>query len=230
MSKTPSTQNVGIIVVDKTGTLTALKVKEFVEEELYKKCNFKKPDGFIKQTVWKLKSEGKKWSVSVYAKTEGKANMENKYDFPPPIDSTLFFGSCALVCQQIKDDGTLEYVSLSVEQWEKFYEKLFGGFENLADTAAADEEEEDELANVPAIKKTKQGYLKDDFVVDDDDEGNGEEGGEGGDYESDEDEESDELEESGETEEDDELEGELEDFGSELSEEEYDYDSDDKEE
>ena len=230
MSKSSPNQNVGIIIVDKTGTLTALKVKEFVEEELYKKCNFKKPDGFIKQTVWKLKSEGKKWSVSVYAKTEGKANMENKYDFPPPIDSTLFFGSCALVCQQIKENGTLEYVSLSVEQWEKFYEKLFGGFENLADTAAADEEEEDELANVPAIKKTKQGYLKDDFVVEDEEEGNGEEGGEGGDYESDEDEESDELEESGETEEDDELEGELEDFGSELSEEEYDYDSDDKEE
>jgi len=230
MSKSSSNQNVGIIIVDKTGSLTSLKVKEFLAEELYKKCNFKKPDGFIKQTVWKLKSEGKKWSVSVYAKTEGKANMENKYDFPPPIDSTLFFGSCALVCQQVKEDGTLEYVSLSVEQWEKFYEKLFGGFENLADTAAADEEEEDELANVPAIKKTKQGYLKDDFVVEDEDEGDGEaEAEEGDDYDSDEDEESDELEESGENEDDDELEGELEDFGSELSEEEYDYDSDDKE-
>jgi len=226
MSKITSIQNVGIIIVDKTGTLTSLKVKEFVEEELYKKCNFKKPEGFIKQTVWKLKSEGKKWAVSVYAKTEGKANMENKYDFPPPIDSILFFGSCALVCQQIKDDGSLEYVSLSVEQWEKFYEKLFGGFENLADTAAADEEEEDELANIPAIKKTKHGYLKDDFVVEDEEEGDAEEGD---DYDSENDEDSDNLEESGETEEDDELDGELEDFGSELSEEEYDYDSDDKE-
>jgi hypothetical protein len=226
MSKSSSNQNVGIIIIDKTGTLTPLKVKEFVEEELYKKCNFKKPDGFIKQTVWKLKSDGKKWFVSVYAKTEGKANMENKYDFPPPIDSTLFFGSCALVCQQIKENGTLEYVSLSVEQWEKFYEKLFGGFENLADTAAADEEEEDELANVPSIKKTKQGYLKDDFVVEDEEEAEAEEGDE---YDSEDDEESDNLEESGGTDEDDELEGELEDFGSELSEEEYDYDSDDKE-
>ena len=173
-----------------------------------------------------MKSEGKKWSVSVYAKTEGKANMENKYDFPPPIDSTLFFGSCALVCQQIKDDGSLEYVSLSVEQWEKFYEKLFGGFENLADTAAADEEEEDELANVPAIKKTKQGYLKDDFVVEDEEEGDAEEADE---YDIEDDEDSDNLEESSGTDEDDELEGELEDFGSELSEEEYDYDSDEKE-
>jgi len=44
---------------------------------------------------------------------------------------------------------------------------LFGGFENLADTAKEDEEEEDELANIPAEMKTKTGYLKDDFVVED---------------------------------------------------------------
>jgi hypothetical protein len=220
-------QNIGIIIIEKSGTISSLKIKEYNEEELYKKCNFKKPDGFIKQTQWKLKSEGKKWLVSVFAKTDGKANMENKYDFPPPIDSKLFFGSCALVCQQIKDDNSLEYVSLSVEQWEKFYEKLFGGFENLADSAAADDAEEDELDAIPSDKKTKHGYLKDGFVVDDaiEDEGEVEE------YDSDEDdEESDEMEESGDTDEqDDELEGDIEDIGSELSEEEYDYDSDDKE-
>jgi hypothetical protein len=220
MSNKP--QNIGIILIDKTGTLTSLKVKEFNEDELYKKCNFKKPDDFIKQTEWKLKTEGKKFLVSVYGKTEGKANMENKYDFPPPIDSTLFFGSCALVCQQIKDDGSKEYISLSVEQWDKFYEKLFGGFENLADTAAEDEEEEDELAAVPADKKTKHGYLKDDFVVDDD----ADEDAEDEDF-SEGDEESDEMDDSGSSDEqNDDLEGELEDFGSELSEEEYDYDTD----
>ena len=48
----------------------------------------------------------------------------------------------------------------------KIYEKLFGGFEDLAATAIEDENEEDELANVPKEKKTKQGYLKDGFVVD----------------------------------------------------------------
>jgi hypothetical protein len=217
-------QNIGIVIIDKLGSLSSLKIKEFNEEELYKKCNFKKPEGFIKQVQWKLKSEGKKWTVSVYAKTEGKANMENKYDFPPPIDSTLFFGSCALVCQEIKDDNKLEYVSLTIEQWEKFYEKLFGGFENLDNTAAEDEVEEDELENIPSDKKTKNGYLKDGFVVDEDeDEECSEE--EGDSDESDED--LDETEESDEH--DDDLDGELEDIGSELSEEEYDYESEDDE-
>ena len=219
MSNKP--QNIGIIIIDKNGVLNSLKVKEFDEEELYKKCNFKKPDGFIKQVDWKIKTEGKKWNVSLYAKTDGKANMENKYDFPPPIDTTLFFGSCLLVCQEIKDNGSKEYVSLSIEQWDKFYEKLFGGFENLADTAAEDEEEEDELLAIPSEKKTKQGYLKDDFVVDDDNEAECEE------EFSEADEESETIDDSGSSDElNDDLEGELEDFGSELSEEEYDYDTD----
>jgi hypothetical protein len=37
-------------------------------------------------------------------------------------------------------------------------------------TAIEDENEEDELANIPESMKTKDGYLKDGFVVDDDDE------------------------------------------------------------
>ena len=61
-----------------------------------------------------------------------------------------------------------------MEDWNKIYEKLFGGFEDLADTTLADEQEEDELENVPKEKKTKNGYLKDGFVVDDNSDGEGE--------------------------------------------------------
>ena len=56
--------------------------------------------------------------------------------------------------------------------WEQLHEKLFGGFEDLSSGAmmAADEMEEDELADVVDAHKTKVGgYLKDGFVVDDSD-------------------------------------------------------------
>ena len=215
------TQNISVVIVEKTGTLKSLTIKDYKEEELYKKCGFKKPDGFSKQTEWGIKLEGKKFIVAVYAKSDGKANSENKYDFPPPVDTTLFFGSCALVCSIKKDDGTWEIISLSLEQWEKMYEKLFGGFEDLAATCAEDENEEDELANVPASKKTKQGYLKDGFVVDSE---SSDEKDDFGSEDEDEDEDEDEEETSEEV--DDGL--ELEDIGSELSEEEYESSSDDE--
>jgi len=159
-------KNLGILIIEKTGNIKTLCIKDYKEEELYKKCGFTKADDFIKQTEWTKKVENVSYTISVFGKTKGKANYENKYDFPPPIDNHLFFGSCAIVCKKNK-----EYCSISLELWNKIYEKLFGGFEDLSKTAKEDEEEIDELENIPKHKKTKNGgYLKDGFVVDSEEE------------------------------------------------------------
>jgi hypothetical protein len=217
-------QPLTIVIVEKVGTLKTLSIKDFKVEELYKKCGFKKEDGFIKQVEWSAKYDGKKYYVEVYAKSEGRGNSENKYDFPPPIDSKLFFGSCAIVAYLKQTDGIKCYVDLSLQLWNKIYEKLFGGFEDLAATAAEDEQEVDELDNVPKEKKTKQGYLKDGFVVDSSDTEENVSGSGSEEDELNEDEETDETEEDG----DDDI--VIEDLGSELSEESYDYDAADDDE
>lgn len=207
------TQPLDIIIVERLGSIKLLSIKDFKQEELYKKCGFKKAEDFVIQTEWNVKYDGKKFLIQVFAKTDGRANSENKYDFPPPIDNKLFYGSCAIVGQLKKDDGSKCHVNLSVSLWNKIYEKLFGGFEDLAATAKEDEEEEDELDNIPKEKKTKQGYLKDGFVVDSSDT---EEisASESEDVEVDEDDDSI-------SEEVDDL--VMDDVGSELSEESYDY-------
>jgi len=163
-----------VIIVEKNGTLRNLAVKEFNINELYKKCGFKKSGDFIKQVNWNVKYEGQTYNVSLYAKTEGRHNNENKYEFPPPIDTKLFFGSCALVAS-LND----EYINLNDEMWSKMYNKLYGGFEDLSKTAEEDELEEDELEKVPDKYKTKTGYLKDGFIVDSNSEdfSNGDEDG-----------------------------------------------------
>jgi len=212
-------QSLNIIIVEKTGVLKMLAIKEFKEEDLFKKCGFKKSEDFNKQTEWNVKCESKKYLISVYAKADGRANSENKYDFPPPIDTKLFFGNCAILAKVKNDDGKQVYTNLSLELWEKIYEKLFGGFEDLALTVIEDENEIDELENISKENKTKQGYLKDGFVIDSDAEED--------EYETEED-ESDELDESDDSDEKDELDGEMiEDIGSELSEDIYDYSSSD---
>jgi len=165
-------QSLNIIIVEKTGLLKQMSVKSFKEEELYKKCGFKKPNDFIKQTYWNVKYDKNKYSIQVFAKKEGRANSENKYDFPPPIDNVLFYGNCAIVAMIYTDKNTKTYVNLSIQLWEKLYEKLFGGFEDLSKTAIEDELEEDELKYIPKNQKTKEGYLKDGFVVDDNENDN----------------------------------------------------------
>jgi hypothetical protein len=215
-------QSLNVIIVEKTGVLKMLGIKEFKEEELFKKCGFKKAEDFVKQTEWNVKCDSKKYLISVYAKADGRANSENKYDFPPPIDTKLFFGNCAILAKIKNEDGKYLYTNLSLDLWEKIYEKLFGGFEDLASTAIEDENEIDELENVPKEKKTKQGYLKDGFVIDSDAENDDD------DYET-EDDDSDDANNTDNSDEKDDLEGEMiEDLGSELSEDMYDYSSDDK--
>jgi hypothetical protein len=207
-----------IIIIDKGASLKTLTVKDYNVEDLYKKCGFKKAEGFALQVEWSVKLDGKKYLVQMYGKLDGKANMENKYDFPPPVDKNLYFGSCALVGMLRDDSNNKSLTNLSLELWNKIYEKLFGGFEDLTLTCGEDEEEEDELEKIPKHLKTKKGgYLKDGFVVDSSDteevSGSGTE---------DEDEElSEELVDDGED-------LDLEEVGSELSEEEYDYSDDEK--
>ena len=212
------TQPLSIIIVERSGTLKPLTIKDFKEEELFKKCGFKKAEDFIKQVEWNAKYEGKKYYVQVFAKSDGRANSENKYEFPPPIDKKLFFGSCAIIAFTKNTDGSKNYLDLSIPLWNKIYEKLFGGFEDLVKTAAEDEEEEDEVANVPKEKKTKHGYLKDGFVVD-----SSETEDEASPSNSEEETEDDESEEEEADGEEDMV---IEDIGSELSEESYDYESD----
>ena len=211
-------QPLDIIIVERLGELKIHSVKDFKLEELYKKCGFKKAEDFNKQTEWTVKLNGTKYIVQLYAKSEGRANSENKYDFPPPVDTKLFYGSCALVGQIKNNDGTKMLTNLSLPIWNKIYEKLFGGFEDLAATAKEDEEEEDELANVPKEKKTKQGYLKDGFVVDSSDTEENVNSVTESEYDEDDEDDEDEDEDD---ETDDII---IEDVGSELSEESYDYD------
>lgn len=148
-----------ILIVEKNGTIKSLNAKNASFEELYKKAGFKSNTDFELQTTWNVDLHGKHYCISLYGKKNGRANQENKYEFPPPVDSVLYFGNCLLVNHD-KDVCT----DLSVEAWEKVYEHLYGGFEDLDNSSDTESSSED----ADGLPKTKSGYVKDDFIVDDD--------------------------------------------------------------
>ena len=154
-----------IVIVQKGGDYKTVSVNNLTEADIYKKCGFRKPDNFEKRHEWKVKRLGEKFHIVLYARNTGKANTENKFDFPPPIDNELFYGSCALVRFKNK-----EIIDFTDDEWEDIYNKLMGGFEDLggSDEDKKDAKQDvDELENVPKEMLTKNGYLKDGFVVDD---------------------------------------------------------------
>uniref|UniRef100_A0A6C0D3H6 Uncharacterized protein n=1 Tax=viral metagenome TaxID=1070528 RepID=A0A6C0D3H6_9ZZZZ len=157
--------NITVLIVEKNGDIKESVMKNFNESDLYKKAGFKSAEGFKVHTSWNIEAEEMNhipYSISVYGKTNGKANQENKYEFPPPIDNTLFFGNCIIV-NKINEVP----VSLTSKEWEGIYEYLYGGFEDVGDEDSDDYSDEDDVDD--GKPRTKTGYVKDGFVVDDDD-------------------------------------------------------------
>lgn len=149
---------VKILVINKSCDIEQKVYKLEDESELYKKAGFKSMVGFEKIHSWFIDTEGKLYEYVVYGKKEGKPNHENKYEFPPPIDNILLFDSCVIVK---KRKNTLK--SITIEEWEKIYEELYGGFEDIDNESEISEEEEDD----EELPRTKTGYVEDDFVVED---------------------------------------------------------------
>ena len=196
------------VVIDKKTNKKKVNVNVCLKD-YYKKCGFRNDKNFELRNSWKVKDEGENKYVSVFAKNNGRANSENKFELPPPLDNELYFGSILIVLHKEKEKYELEDLEdLTIEKWEKFYEKLYGGFEDLGEEDSYSSEEE-----VDPEMLTKDGYSKEDgFVVDSDEEIIDDDG------EGEEEEEEEEEYIPG---------NESEDEASDVEDEDSDYDSDD---
>ena len=143
------------IIVEKSGSLKNAKTADLVD--LYKKCGFKGNEGFSLAHAWSVDFNDTEYKLEIYGKITGRANTENKYEFPPPIDNVLFFGSCAAILyvnEKITDMGTQEFKDIM--------DHLYGGYSDIGDSDEDEDEDEEDILGLP---KTKDGYVKDDFVV-----------------------------------------------------------------
>jgi hypothetical protein len=142
-----------VLIVEKLGNIKQLQIKEYNEKDLYKKCGFKSDNNFNVAAQWKLEGQ----TIKLYGKTIGKPNTENKYEFPPPADNTLFFGNCLLLAHEITKDKN---VDLTLDKWTEYYEILMKGFEDLTENDNEEDKDEDD----------EEDEDDDDFIIDDKDE------------------------------------------------------------
>ena len=145
-----------IILVNKNGDLKQSELNEMTLESICKKSGSKDINNFKHLHTWKV-CLGNNYNIELYGKGKGRAGQENKFELPPPFDTTLLFGTCVL----INENG-----NLTIQEWEKIYEHLYGGFEDIG---SEDSEDEDEDEGVE-YETTKSGYKKDGFVVDEGDD------------------------------------------------------------
>ena len=191
---------VKLIVVEKSGELEEISYEDSVSN-IHTLTGYKTKRNFFDRASWPWKGN----YVTLFAKDTGRANLENKYDLPPPLDNDLYFNKMVLIKHSEMNITNETLLDLTLADWKACYNNLFGGFEDLGEDDTYSSEEE-----IPMELQTKHGYSKEGgFVVDSDE---------------DEDEDwvpEDEEEEFINSDDDDEDEDEDEGNGSELSEDSY---------
>ena len=91
-------------------------------------------------------------TISIFAFNDGKAGNENKFELPPPIDKTLYFG-CIIAIVHI--DSNIK--TITKEVFNEFYENVFEGFISLGDDDTWSEEEEENTVD-------KEFIVSDNFI------------------------------------------------------------------
>jgi hypothetical protein len=75
-------------------------------------------------------------TISMYAWVNGQERYINQHDLPPPVDNELYYGDIIVIKH---DNGVMG--DLSVDEYNKFYEDSFGGFDDiLSDESVSSDE------------------------------------------------------------------------------------------
>jgi DNA-directed RNA polymerase subunit M/transcription elongation factor TFIIS len=83
------------------------------------------------------------YTLTLFGYTHGKAGTENKHELPTPLDETPYFSDILVIAS--KSPATWETpITFTPEQYEKFYTKAFGGFDDDEDDSESSESEEEE--------------------------------------------------------------------------------------
>ena len=130
--------------------------------------------------------------MTLFGYSTGKAGTENKHELTPTYDGNLYFNDILLIASKSPTSWKTP-VNFTKEQYEKFYQSAFGGFDSEDDEEEGEEveeeveevEEEEEQSNKKKIAE-EEGIPEDEVEVEEEEEeeveGDGEEENQDGEY------------------------------------------------
>ncbi len=104
----------------------------------------KKKEAALKLGDYKHKTT----TLTLYGYTKGRAGTENKHELPPPHDTILAFGDILVIAT----GPSGKPISFKPEEYENFYTKMFGGFDDIDSEDSEDSEEEEEEDAAAALE------------------------------------------------------------------------------
>ena len=114
-----------ILTINKNGEITQRNIKNY--ENLYSICNYRNNNNFELLYVWNNE-------YYLYGKNNGRSGYENNYKMPLPINNELYYGTLCIIKK--KDEN---YVPLTLNEWNQFYNKLMNNEEHINDVTTDEE-------------------------------------------------------------------------------------------
>jgi transcription elongation factor S-II len=105
------------------------------------------------------------YTLTLFGFTTGKPGTENKHELPPPLESVYFNDILLVACNN--EDTWNNPVDFTQENYEKFYQKAFGGFDSEEEEGEEEEVQEEEVQEEEEKKKEEE---SDEEEADEDDE------------------------------------------------------------
>lgn len=107
------------IVIDKQGVLKEQNSRALTKECLYKKCGFRKSDGFENIHTWDQDAISKSYTIELWGKATGKNGQENSYKLPFRNGNMVYYGTLALIAV---DNNCI--IDLTTNVWHDVYNFL----------------------------------------------------------------------------------------------------------
>ena len=98
-----------ILKIEKSGIIKTDKLLKI--DDLYKKCGFRKIDGFEKITYWSQNINNTNINVELWGRLSGKGAIKNDYVFPSNLDKTIY-GNCCIIA---KSSSTYALIDLKTD-------------------------------------------------------------------------------------------------------------------
>jgi DNA-directed RNA polymerase subunit M/transcription elongation factor TFIIS len=99
--------------------------------------------------------KNKAQTLYVFGYTTGKAGTENKHELPPPHDTVLCFGDLIMLASKDAKSWSTP-VPLKTDDYEAFYTRAFGGFDELDSDEEEEAEEAEEAEEVEAEEEEEE--------------------------------------------------------------------------
>jgi len=150
---------VKFVKISKDGKVQEEQVSKL--EELYKKCNLRKPEGFNKITEFIDNCV----NIELWGRTSGRINIKNVYTFPESVNSNIY-GTCGIVSLTNN-----KLVDLEIAHWEEICEKLCANVDECEDNDSIinkpDDDKVSELASEVASVSASSEYIDSELKEDD---------------------------------------------------------------